>query len=64
MSINKDWAKPYAEWIVRWRWLVIILSVVLALGAASGGRFLAFNTDYRVFFSDDNPQLIAFDELQ
>lgn len=61
---KNEWAQTYAEWIVRWRWPVIILAVLMALGAASGGRFLAFNTDYRVFFSDDNPQLIAFEELQ
>jgi len=64
MKKNNEWAQAYADWIVRWRWPVIILAVLMALGAASGGRFLAFNTDYRVFFSDDNPQLMAFEELQ
>ncbi|MDX8389565.1 MAG: MMPL family transporter [Mariprofundaceae bacterium] len=64
MNKKSEWATAYGEWIVRWRWPVIILSILMALGAASGGRFLAFNTDYRVFFSDDNPQLIAFEELQ
>ena len=57
MNKTDEWAKTYGEWIVRWRWPVIILSILMALGAASGGRFLAFNTDYRVFFSADNPQL-------
>ncbi len=32
--------------------------------SASGGRFLGFSTDYRVFFSEDNPQLNAFETLQ
>ncbi|MDX8387300.1 MAG: MMPL family transporter [Ghiorsea sp.] len=64
MQKKMDWARAYSEWIVRWRWPVIIVTIMLALAAASGGRFLAFNTDYRVFFSDDNPQLIAFEELQ
>ena len=31
---------------------------------ASGARFLGFATDYRVFFSKDNPQLVAFETLQ
>ncbi|MDX8394799.1 MAG: efflux RND transporter permease subunit [Mariprofundaceae bacterium] len=64
MNKKDEWAQAYGEWIVRWRWPVIVLAILMAFGAASGGRFLAFNTDYRVFFSDDNPQLIAFEELQ
>ncbi|MDQ6989450.1 MAG: MMPL family transporter [Mariprofundaceae bacterium] len=64
MNQKSGWTQAYAAWIVRWRWSVIILSILLALSAASGGRFLGFNTDYRVFFSDDNPQLIAFEALQ
>jgi len=64
MNKRDEWAQAYGEWIVRWRWPVILLAVLMAFAAASGGRFLAFDTDYRVFFSDDNPQLIAFEELQ
>jgi len=64
MNKKNTWAQAYGEWIVKWRWAVIILTILVALGAASGGRFLAFNTDYRVFFSADNPQLLAFQQLQ
>jgi len=64
MNTNHDWAERYASWIIRWRWPVILMAILLGLVAASGGRFLAFNSDYRVFFSDDNPQLIAFEQLQ
>ena len=59
-----DTVVAYARWLVRRRWLVVGLSIVLALGLASGMRFLSFSTDYRVFFSDKNPQLTAFEELQ
>ncbi|MDQ1362761.1 MAG: uncharacterized protein QG652_621, partial [Pseudomonadota bacterium] len=38
----------------------LLLIAVLAAGA---GR-LAFTNDYRVFFSEDNPQLLAFENLQ
>jgi len=64
MNKQDKLAQAYSEWIVKWRWPVIILAILVALGAASGCRFLAFNTDYRVFFSADNPQLLAFDQLQ
>ena len=57
-------AKSYAEWLVRWRYIIILVSVALVTAAASGVQFLTFKTDYRVFFSDDNPQLLAFEQLQ
>ena len=54
----------YAKWIVRYRWLVLLVSLAGVMALASGGRLLAFTNDYRVFFSADNPQLLAFEELQ
>ncbi|HSG11634.1 MAG TPA: MMPL family transporter [Gammaproteobacteria bacterium] len=56
--------KAYGDWVVRWRYAVLLVTVLLVAVAASGGRFLTFKTDYRVFFSEDNPQLLAFEELQ
>ena len=57
-------SKTIADLIVRWRWAVFILAVGMAVSAANGIRLLGFSTDYRVFFSQDNPQLVAFEELQ
>ncbi|GHD40900.1 RND transporter [Thalassobaculum fulvum] len=54
----------YAEWLIRWRWAVVAVSLVIALAAAAGGQFLGFSTNYRVFFSPQNPQLQAFESLQ
>ncbi|MFD2206080.1 efflux RND transporter permease subunit [Kiloniella antarctica] len=54
----------YAKSIIRWRWLVLLVTILATLGVASGGRFLSFTSDYRVFFGDDNPQLNAFEGLQ
>jgi len=54
----------YAQWVIRHPWIAILCSLALVMAAASGGRFLAFKTDYRVFFSDDNPQLLAFEALE
>ena len=56
--------QTYAWGVIRWRWLVLLATVLLVAVAASGGRFLWFDTDYRVFFSRDNPQLKSFEELQ
>jgi len=60
----KDLESKLGPWVIKYRWIIILLSFVLVLGAASGGRFLVFKADYRVFFSGDNPQLQAFDNLE
>lgn len=59
-----DLESKLGPWVIKYRWLIIILSLLLVMGAASGGRFLVFKADYRVFFSGDNPQLQAFDKLE
>ena len=56
--------KTYGEWLVRWRYLVVVAVIAVVAAAASGLRFIEFKTDYRVFFSEDNPQLQAFEQLQ
>ena len=56
--------QTYAWGVIRWRWLILLATVLLVAAAASGGRFVWFNTDYRAFFSEENPQLNSFDELQ
>ena len=49
---------------IRHRWQVIILCLVIVLVAASGARFLKPASDYRVFFSADNTQLLAYEALR
>ena len=50
--------------IISHRWLVILFSVAIAAAAGSGASNLEFSTNYRVFFSDANPELQAFEDLQ
>lgn len=55
----------YTEWILKWRYLVILLSLVVVVVIGSGApNLMPFSSDYRVFFSKDNPQLNAFENLQ
>jgi len=56
--------EKYGNFVVRFRWLVLLLSILAILLLASGGRFLSFTNDYRVWFSPANPQLVAFEKLQ
>ncbi len=57
-------AKGYSEIIIRFKWLVIMSSVLAVLAMSYGAQFLTFTNDYRVFFSKENPQLLAFENLQ
>ncbi|GLQ30341.1 efflux RND transporter permease subunit [Litoribrevibacter albus] len=52
------------EMAIRFRYLVVLLAVMSAVMIGSGGRFLEFANNYRVFFSQDNPELNAFESLQ
>jgi len=53
-----------ARWVIRWRWLVFGLTLTFTILAGAGVRYLHFDTDYRIWFSDDNPQLQAFETIQ
>ena len=57
-------AARYANWIIRWRWPALIVSLLAVVAAAAGGRNLTFSSDYREFFGETNPQLEAYEALQ
>ena len=54
----------YIHFIIKWRWLVLVLTLLLASLLGPGITNLGLNNDYRIFFSEDNPDLKAFDALE
>lgn len=56
--------QQYGEFVTRRPFLVIVLSLLLAMAALAGGQHLRFTNDYRYFFSNENPYLTAFEELE
>jgi predicted RND superfamily exporter protein len=42
----------------------VAVALLLVLAAASGLRHLEFSNNYRVFFSPENPELVAFEDFQ
>ena len=54
----------YIDFVIGHPWRVLLLAVLVVLTAGSGGHFLEFTNDYRVFFSEDNPELKAFEAMQ
>ena len=63
-SNNHSKINEFTDWVIRWRWLVVIGTFAFAFMVASGAQFLRFDTNYRVFFGEDNPQLQTFEEIQ
>ena len=61
---NGTRAEGFARWLIKRRLLVLLSSFAVAVLLASGASRLGFIEEYRVFFGEDNPQLIAFDELE
>ena len=60
----EQFAIKWGKWVTHHRILTIFLSLAVAMVAATGGQFLSFTNDYRVFFSGDDPHLLAFEDLQ
>jgi len=56
--------RQYAENIIRYKWLTILLSIVWIMLMGAGAQHLTFTNDYRVFFGEENPQLVAFENIQ
>jgi len=50
--------------VIKKPWLVLLIGIVFFVAASMGGKNLYFRGDYKVFFGDENPQLIAFEKMQ
>lgn len=50
--------------VIRYRWQLILLTLLLAGASGAGIRFLEFTSDSRIFFSQENPQLQALNALE
>lgn len=56
--------EQFTQIIFRYKWMTIFLVLLVVMLCASGGQRLRFSTDYRMFFSKQNPNLQAFEALQ
>ena len=54
----------YARWVIRRRWWVLASALIITVAAGAGVRNLGLSTDYRTYFSDDNPDLVAYEEIE
>jgi hypothetical protein len=63
ISLN-NFEANFGRWVIKHRWLIILTSIVSALAATNGVRFLTFNNDLRVFYGEANPHLQAFEAFE
>ncbi len=54
----------FTQFMIRWRYLVVLLSLVVAGITSFGASHLTFSDDYHVYFGSTNPQLKAFERMQ
>jgi predicted RND superfamily exporter protein len=50
--------------VLDYKYAIILIWLAITAGLGSGIQQLAFSNDYRMFFSEANPQLNAFEQLQ
>jgi len=50
--------------IIEWRWMVTIATLAAVLLAMMGLRGIYFESDYRIYFPEDNPQRMAHENMQ
>lgn len=62
--MEKNKLPPGVSLVVGHPWLVIFVLLLVSIAAAGGVTRLKFSDDIRVFFSKDNPQLLAYEALE
>ncbi len=56
--------KNYAHWITHHPVWAMLISLLLLIGASVGIGQLSFKSDLRIYFSKDNPQITALDNME
>ena len=61
---REPFATRFAKRVLAARWIVIVTSVLVVAVAAMGVTQLEFSANYRIFFDEDNPQLLGLEALE
>lgn len=54
----------YTSWVTRFKYPVIISTLIIMTGLCLGVKNTELATSFRAYFSSDNPQLLAFEEVE
>ncbi len=61
---NSIIAEKYSEWVYKYRWLIILLSIIITALIGIGALKLRLNTSYRVWFNEGNQEVLDYDEFR
>ena len=61
---SKHMAKKTAHSLIKYRVWFMLLSVIIVVGLVGGLSELRFESDYKIFFGEGNPQLLAHEQNQ
>lgn len=64
MKLLSEIESRLGSWVIMLRWPIIIAAIVLTVVATSGTLSLEFSSDHRIYFSKNNPQLLAYQEME
>ncbi|MFT6732742.1 MAG: putative RND superfamily exporter protein [Polaribacter sp.] len=64
MSLSENHTAKFIDWIVNHPKIILIITLFLVTGFAIGLKNLSISNDFRVYLSEDNPQLQAFDSFE
>ena len=56
--------EKYIHWIIAQRKWITSLSILMVIIISYGATKLIFTSDFRAYFGPDNPQLLAFEEME
>jgi len=54
----------FSRRVIKYRRTVIFITLVVVAACSLGIQRLSFDNDYRAFFSDDNPELLAYNKVE
>jgi len=54
----------YTNYLIKHHKFVVFISLCLVLTIGAGMKNLSTTSDFRIYFSEDNPQLVAFETLE
>lgn len=61
---NSSWVEAYSQWVVKYRFLSLLIALAMFFVAASGIKNLVFTSSYKVFFSEDNQFRASYESMQ
>jgi predicted RND superfamily exporter protein len=61
---NKTAVSQLGNFVIHHPWYILLLTLLIIFASSAGIKNLSFNNDYRINFSSENPQLLAFEAIQ